>query len=133
MKKIVLFILTAAAVLLTASCGSTKTSDKNNMGSFTAEKAYSYDSTFYAEQRTEKMSDASYIVVDIYKAENSEKIFSFSPARARDFHGICWEETTYNIWIQSGDIGTFCYEYRNGIWILNENAVNPEEIVSKYD
>lgn len=102
-------------------------------GSFTAEKTYSYDKTFYAVQSVDEKEDVSYIVVDIYKTGNDEKIYSFSPARARDFWGICWEETTYNIWIQSADIGVLCYEYQDDCWNLNENAIRPEEIISKYD
>ncbi|MBQ6846661.1 MAG: hypothetical protein IJO61_05970 [Oscillospiraceae bacterium] len=102
-------------------------------GSFTAEKTYSFDNAFYALQTTVKREDASYIVVDIYRSENDEKIYSFSPARASDFWGICWENETYNIWIQSSDIGIYCYEYRKNSWILNKSAVRPKEIISKYD
>lgn len=103
------------------------------MGSFTAEKTYSFDENFYALQTIDKKDDVSYIVVDVYKAENDEKIYSFSPARASDFWGICWEEETYNIWIQSADIGVLCYEYQDYRWVLNENAVRPKGIISKYD
>ncbi len=101
--------------------------------SFTAEKTYSYDESFYALQSVDKKEDASYIVVDVYKTENDEKVYSFSPARASDFWGICWEEATYNIWIQSADIGVLCYEYQENGWTLNENAIRPDEIISKYD
>ncbi len=102
-------------------------------GSFTAEKTNSFDDVFYAVQTVEEKDDISYIVVDVYKTENDEKIYSFSPARASDFWGICWEETTYNIWVQSADVGVLCYEYQDGCWNLNENAVRPKEIISKYD
>ena len=102
-------------------------------GSFTADKTYSYDESFYAVQSVVEKEDTSYIVIDVYKTENDEKIYSFSPARASDFWGICWEESTYNIWIQSADVGVLCYEYQDGCWDLNENAVRPKEIISKYD
>lgn len=111
----------------------TNRSETKQWGSFTAEKTYSYDETFYAVQSVDKKEDASYIVVNVYKTENDEKVYSFSPARASDFWGICWEDTTYNIWIQSADVGVLCYEYQNDHWNLNEKAIRPDEIISKYD
>ena len=132
MKRITLIFLILICAILFVSCDN---SDSKEMqwGSFTAEKTYSFDKTFYAVQSVAEKEDASYIVVDIYKTGNDEKIYSFSPARARDFWGICWEETTYNIWIQSADVGVLCYEYQDDCWNLNENAIRPEEIISKYD
>lgn len=76
---------------------------------------------------------ASVIVVSIYDAETDEFVGDFCPARARDFWGICWESDSYNIWTQSADIGIYCYVYEDGRWIRDENAVRPEDIVSKYD
>lgn len=58
---------------------------------------------------------------------------SFQPARASDFWGICWEHDTYNIWIQSGDIGVLCYSYEDGKWELDTSAARPDYVVSKYD
>lgn len=75
----------------------------------------------------------SYIVVSIYDAETDEFVGGFCPARSRDFWGICWESDTYNIWTQSADIGIYCYVYQDGKWIRDENAVKPEDIVSKYE
>ena len=132
MKRIIKFLLMLLCVFVFTSCGSS-TNKERQWGSFTAEKTNSFDDVFYAVQTVEEKDDASYIVVDIYKTENDEKIYSFSPARASDFWGICWEETTYNIWIQSADVGVLCYEYQDGCWNLNENEVRPKEIISKYD
>ena len=132
MKKINTFLLMLLCVFVFTSCGSS-TNKERQWGSFTAEKTNSFDDVFYALQTVEEKDDASYIVVDVYKTENDEKIYSFSPARASDFWGICWEETTYNIWIQSADVGVLCYEYQDGCWGLNKNAVRPKEIISKYD
>ena len=132
MKRIITFLLMLLCVFVFTSCGSITNKEKQ-WGSFTAEKTNSFDDVFYALQTVEEKDDASYIVVDVYKTENDEKIYSFSPARASDFWGICWEESTYNIWIQSADVGVLCYEYQDGCWNLNENAVRPKEIISKYD
>lgn len=102
-------------------------------GSFTPYKTYSYDNRFYAVQTVEKGVMASVIVVSIYEAETDEFVGDFCPARSWDFWGICWESDSYNIWTQSADIGIYCYVYQDGQWIRDENAVRPEDIVSKYD
>ena len=128
MKKLLAFIL---LVVLTGCSNNVQVTEK--WGSFTSEKTYSYDDKFYAVQTVAEKEDASYIIVDIYAAENEEKIYSFSPARVIDFWGICWEKDTYNIWIQSADIGILCYKYDNDVWLLNEDVVRPEYIKSKYD
>ena len=130
MKKIITFFLILVCFLLLVACGNNE-GETEKWGSFTAEKTYSYDESFYAVQSVTEKEDTSYIIVDVYKNGNDEKVYSFSPARASDFWGICWEETTYNIWIQSADVGVLCYEYQDGCWELNENAVKPKEIVSK--
>lgn len=122
MRKICLLIL----IVLLAGCSRGVQED---LGSFTPDKTYSYDNAFFAVQSVEKGES----IVDIYKTETDEKIYSFSPARAWDFWGICWESNTYNIWIQSADIGVLCYEFKNNEWTLNEDAIRPENIVSKYD
>ena len=132
MKRIITFFLALVYALLLVSCGNSYNKERQ-WGSFTAEKTYSYDEVFYAVQSVDKKEDVTNIVVDVYLTENDEKIFSFSPARASDFWGICWENNNYNIWIQSADIGVLCYEFKDSEWILNENVTRPEYIVSKYD
>lgn len=102
-------------------------------GSFTPDKTYSYDEVFYAVQEVEKDNDIRYIKVCIYEADTDALVYSFYPARARDFWGICWESDSYNIWTQSGDIGVFCYRYDNRRWMIDETAVRPADIVSVYD
>ena len=123
----------AILLLLVLFVGCSREVREEDWGSFTPDKTYSYDNTFYAVQSVEKGKDVRWIIVDVYKTETDEKVYSFSPARAWDFWGICWESDTYNIWIQSADIGVLCYEFKDNEWVLNENAVRPKDIISKYD
>lgn len=104
-------------------------------GSFTADKTYSYDEKYYAVQEVEYDDNigVNYIKVCIYETETDELVSFFYPARARDFWGICWENDTYNIWTQSGDIGVYCYKYEEMQWERDESAQRPEYIISKYD
>lgn len=106
-----------------------------NYGSFTPYKTYSYDNAFYAVQKVKKGNgyDFKMIQVCIYEADTNTLLYSFYPARAMDFWGICWESDSYNIWTQSADIGTFCYKYDNRQWTIDKTAVRPPDIVSKYD
>lgn len=107
----------------------------DSWGSFTAEKTCSYDEKYYAIQEVEKSVDSgvNHIKVCIYETGTEEKVFEFYTERARDFWGICWESDTYNIWIQSGDTGVYCYRYEDERWIRDDSAERPEDIHSKYD
>ena len=119
-------------ILLLALCftGCKPTSEKAEFwGSYTSEKTYSYDHQYYAVQTVENAA----VTVTIYSTATNEEIDEFSPARARDFWGICWEKDTYNLWTQSADTGNACYEYQNGKWIRNDDAVEPSYIISRYD
>ena len=124
MKKAML-IVCLLMLVLQAACSS----GKDEWGSFTTDKTESFDQKYYALQTTDGYS----IVVTVYDKASEKEVFSFSPARASDFWGICWEKDTYNVWIQSGDIGVLCYRYTNGQWTLDESAVRPDYIKSKYD
>ncbi len=102
-------------------------------GSFTSEKTYSFDKKYYALQTVDNDENSETyggIVVSIYDSRDS-LVFSFSPARAWDFWGICWEKDSYNIWIHSGDTGTYCYRYDNDKWLLDESAEKPDYIITK--
>ena len=118
----VLILLLAAAIV---ACKPAET----DWGSFTDQRTESYDQKYYAVPT----ADGPDIVVAVYDAGSGTEVFSFRPARASDFWGICWESDTYNIWIQSADIGTLCYQFDGERWILNENAERPADIESKYD
>ncbi len=105
---------------------------KENWGSFTSEKTYSYDQKYYAIQSIKETDGISFMDVVIYNNKD-ELVYTFTPARTSDFWGICWEKDTYNIWIQSADLGVICYSYDNEIWTKNNTATRPDYIISKYD
>lgn len=119
------------AVLL-LMCGCRSVDEVNNGGSFTAKKTYSYDQAYYAIQEVDDAGGSRLVRVLIYAADGT-LVHSFSPARALDFWGICWERDTYNIWVQSGDTGLSCYAYADGRWTEDPAAVCPQYIQSKYD
>jgi len=101
----------------------------SDYGSFTPDRAESFDGKYYALQTVvDRM-----IEVTVYTTEGNRKIFSFQPARSMDFWGICWENDSYNIWIQSADIGIYCYEFEDEVWTVNADAVCPSYIVSRWD
>ena len=105
---------------------------KCRLGSFTDEKTYSYDQKYYAIQNTKEIDSIIFVEVEIYN-NKKELISTFTPARASDFWGICWEQDTYNIWIQTADIGLICYSCDNETWTENNTATCPDYIISKYD
>ena len=119
-------------LLILSGCGN-RPDPAESWGSFTAEKTYSYDKAFYALQSTEEKDGAAYVVVSVCAAGDDGVLCSFMPARASDFWGVCWERDTYNLWIQSGDIGTRCYQYETGQWSVDLSAIRPDYIQSKYD
>lgn len=131
-------IMIMCLILGLSGCNGSRTRENagpepEDWGSFTAERTDSYDGKYYAVQETEENMGIDYVKVSIYETENDEFVFSFTPARASDFWGICWESDTYNIWIQSADIGVLCYKYDNMQWNLDESAERPEDIISKWD
>ena len=105
--------------------------EDEDLGSFTMDDTYSYDGKYYAF--TVMPLDEPDALVTVCSCETDETVYTFTPARSSDFWGICWEGDSYNIWIQSGDIGCVCYKYADGEWILDENAVRPDYIISRYD
>ena len=130
MKKVVCLFLVLVLIFTFASCSNREIEvDPQEWGSFTPNKTTSYDNKYYALQT---VNDNDYIVVTVYETETDEEVYSFSPARALDFWGICWENDTYNIWIQSSDIGDYCYKYDNDTWILDEEAQMPDYIITRH-
>lgn len=68
---------------------------------------YSYDKKDLAKQiiEIEATSKIQHVKISIIEADSSQKIYSFIALEQE----ICWEYSFYNIWVQSGDIGAFCY------------------------
>ena len=89
MKKVVYLFLVLTVLLTFVSCSNREIEvDPQEWGSFSPNKTISYDNKFYALQT---VNENDYIVVTIYETETDEEVYSFSPARALDFWGICWE------------------------------------------
>lgn len=129
--------LTAICVILILSLftGCSLAPVLDSWGSFTNKDVYSSDGKYLATHESVRLEgyNVSMIQVSIFDAATGEKLSSFVPARAFDFKGVCWEDGAHNLWIQSADIGTHCYSPVDGQWQLNEDAVRPESIKSKYD
>lgn len=136
MKKCRVFaimILACAIVGLLSACSDVTGDTAESWGSFTADKTYSYDEKYYATQSVDETQEPQMMKVTVCLADDDKAVAEFEPARARDFWGICWEKDTYNIWVQSGDIGTLCYAYHDGVWTLDGSVERPAYIISKYD
>ena len=135
MNRILGTIVCCLILLGLAGCSSPQSSEPEYWGSFTDEPVISSDGLYRAEHAAIRQdgSNVSVIQVKVYDNNTNKLLDSFSPARAWDFWGICWEEGTHRIWIQSADIGIYCYELQNGHWMLNEDIERPNTIVSKWD
>ncbi len=128
MRKLLAILLSIVAVFTLCSCVVSQTAPGTEYGSFTIEKTSSYDGKYYAYMTQHD----DMIVVNIYSADD-EEVFTFEPCRKWDFWGICWENDSYNLWVQSGDLGVLCYTMSDEVWSLDLDAVRPDYIVSKYD
>ena len=124
LKSVIVMLL---LLCLLSACSTSKNEESINTGSFSLDSVSSFDGKYTANIETNG------IMISIHISENGTDIFSFDPVRKMDFGGICWERDTYNLWIQSGDVGVICYQYEEGVWRFNSDAVRPEYIESKYD
>ena len=113
-------------IIALVACSNNGVSD--DYGSFTIGKTYSYDGNYYAVSN----ENDTMIVVTVYSSDDIE-VFSFEPCRRMDYWGICWENDSYNIWVQSGDLGVLCYRMSDEVWTLDYDAVRPDYIISRYD
>lgn len=110
-----------------------KHADLAEYGSFSPYRTYSWDKKLYADQTLDGTKAADLIRVTVYDAETDAIVGSFPAQRAWDFWGICWAPDSYDIWIQSGDVGVYCMRYVDGTWEQVWDALRPDEIVTKYD
>lgn len=135
MRKILGVIVCCIILLRLGGCSSPQSSEPEFWGSFTNGPVISSDGLYRAEHTAIKSDEntVSVIQVKVYDTRTNELLDSFVPARAWDFWGICWEDGTHRIWIQSADIGIHCYELQNGRWVLNKDIERPNTIVSKWD
>ena len=138
MKKALAALLTLTALFALAGCaGNPRTTaartaapEQPFCGSYTSGKTFSFDRRYYAVPE----ADGQMIRVSVYLASENVRVDEFRPARSMDFWGICWERDTYNIWTQSGDTGTRCYECRDGLWEeADPQRRPPSYIISRYD
>ena len=130
MRRILSILLCITMVFTLCSCSalSFETAPGTEYGSFTIEKTSSYDGKYYAYMtQLDQM-----IVVNIYSEDDTE-VFTFEPCRKSDFWGICWENDNYNLWVQSGDLGLICYTMSDEVWSIDDSAVRPDYIISKWD
>lgn len=135
MMKILTVLLCCMMLLGMTGRSSTQSSEQEYWGSFTNGPVVSSDGLYRAEHAATQREgyNVSVIQVKVYDHRTNELLDSFIPARAMDFWGICWEDGTHRIWIQSADIGICCYEPQDGHWVLNESIEQPSTIVSKWD
>ena len=126
MKKLITILICITMIIALAACSNNGVSD--DYGSFTIGKTYSYDGNYYAVSN----ENDTMIVVTVYSSDDIE-VFSFEPCRRMDYWGICWENDSYNIWVQSGDLGVLCYRMSDEVWTLDYDAVRPDYIISRYD
>ena len=98
-------------------------------GSFTPDRAYSYDKEYYAETL---ITNSEKITLQIYNKDDI-RIAVIYPCREFNFRGICWEKDSYNLWVQSGDLGILCYTMSDEVWSIDDSAVRPDYIISKWD
>lgn len=132
-------LFTLFCICILANCyGKISVYSWEKYGSFTPEDSYSYDGKMIAHQLVEKGIGLNHLTkrvfIEIRDSRTGQMLTRFSPARAFDFWGVCWEHDSYNIWIQSGDIGTHCYRYEDGQWKYDDShPLRPDYIVSKYD
>lgn len=135
MNKILGAIVCFLMLLGLTGSSTTQSYEYEYWGSFTNGPVISSDGLYRAEHTATMLdgSNVTVIQVNVYDNNTNDLLDSFYPARAWDFWGICWEEGTHRIWIQSADIGTHCYELQNGCWVLIDGIERPESIVSKWD
>ena len=127
MKKL-LIVICIAICLCFCSCNVQSGSD-NEYGSFvTDEVLNSFDNAYYSVQTIEDDS----VLIRIYTSDD-ELEYEVNPCRSMDYWGMVWENDRYAFWIQSGDVGTLCYELVDGVWEIRTNRARPEYIISRYD
>ena len=100
-------------------------------GSFTCDKTYSYDGNYYA------VFNESFgpFEIDVYSSDGYVNAIvpqsCFDDFNKGAFWGVCWENDSYNLWVQTKNGDTMCFSKIGDEWILNEDAVRPDYIICK--
>ena len=104
-------------------------------GSFTPLNCCSFDGKYMALQSVEKRENdaVKMIYVYIFDTESSEAVDVLRTERAFDFWGICWDRDSYDIYVQSADVGVYAFRYGDGVWNRDPEGQIPEYIVSRWD
>ena len=76
---------------------------------------------------TKYREDGDMLTIAIYSGDT--EISSFSPCKHKDWRGLCWDKTGYNIWIQIHNQNLVCYSMKDDVWKLDEDAKKPDYIV----
>ncbi len=106
-----------------------------DFGSFTYLPTESYDGRYRAELNIERRDGdlATTVYVYITDTESGETAEVIRSERAYDFWGICWDKSSYDIYVQSSDVGTYALRYKDGAWQKDPKAEIPDYIVSRVD
>ena len=110
--------------------------EREKYGSFSPDETTSFDGKYRAVQTLTRPEGASMdlIQVTVYDAESGAEADSFLAGRAWDFWGVCWEKDSYNLWLQSGDVGSYCMIYGDSVWREDEDRemAMPEGIIDRF-
>lgn len=96
-------------------------------GSFTCDKTYSFDGKYYV------VINESYgpFEIDVYSNDGYVNAITSQWFNKNAFWGVCWENDSYNLWVQTKTGDTMCFSKNGDEWILNEDAVRPDYIICK--
>ena len=104
---------------------------KRLYGSFTLDKTYSYDGKYYAIVSSGYGQGVVNITV---RSSDDVKIASFETV-TKYFYGICWENDSYRLWVQTDTSRFICYSMKESRWDwqIEEGARKPDYIKGRYD
>ena len=92
------------------------------------------DGKLYAEQSLvrDESIDVNIVYITVYSAENDLPVYDFYTTGSMDYQGVCFEPGTWNIWVQSGDLGVYCMKYGDGRWVKDTETPVPETITTRH-
>lgn len=100
-------------------------------GSFSVEEAKSHDGKYTAKCQIGR----GMATVQIINNESGSVVFSFQPCGKGDFHGVCWENDNYSLWVYRHNVNFVCYRMQagEGQWGIKEDARKPDYMKGRYD